>query len=121
MVAHRALHHADVLSCLFMTMVLDVEEADADFPERLEMEAELRSTLLRSALVCRSFCNPALDALWWRLDNLVPLLRLLSCFVPTKVKRKGPPRHGNNPKDDTLYVSHCNVEGNGRQAYRSTY
>ncbi|OJT12736.1 hypothetical protein TRAPUB_10721 [Trametes pubescens] len=68
------------------------------------MEAELRSTLLRCSLVCKTFCDPALSALWWRLDNLVPLLRLLSCFVPTKVKRKGRVRQGGDPKDDTLYV-----------------
>ncbi len=73
--------------------------------QRLEMEAELRSTLLRCSLVCKTFCDPDLSALWWRLDNLVPLLRLLSCFVPTKVKRKGRVRQGGDPKDDTLYVS----------------
>ncbi|EIW53869.1 uncharacterized protein TRAVEDRAFT_74247 [Trametes versicolor FP-101664 SS1] len=104
MATHRALLHADVLSHLFMTMVDDVEEADVDFGQRLEMEVDLRSTLLRCSLVCRTFCDPALSALWWRLDNLVPLLRLLSCFVPTKVKRKGPVRQGGGPNDDTLYL-----------------
>lgn len=105
METYRGLQHADVLSHLFMTMVDGVEEADVDFAQRLEMEAELRSTLLRCSLVCRTFCDPALSALWWRLDDLVPLLRLLSCFVPTKVKRKGPVRQGGHPDDDTLYVS----------------
>ncbi|KAI0364840.1 hypothetical protein BV20DRAFT_1056919 [Pilatotrama ljubarskyi] len=74
------------------------------FAQRLELEAELKLTLLRCALVCGAFCDPALGALWWRLDNLVPLLRLLSCFVSTKIKRKGPSRSGDHPEDDTLYL-----------------
>ena len=96
---HRALENCDVLSVLFMTMIEEAEEADIDFVQRLYMEARLRATLLQCALVCRQFRDPALNALWWRLDNLVPLIRLLPCFVPTRVKRKG------SATGDTLYVS----------------
>ncbi|KAI0359494.1 hypothetical protein OH77DRAFT_1472733 [Trametes cingulata] len=99
---HRALSNPDVLSHLFLKMVQDLEENDdIGFAQRLQLEAELRATLLRCALVCRAFCDPALTALWWRLDNLVPLLRLLSCFVPTKVKRN---TSGEGPRDETLYL-----------------
>ncbi|KAF6743052.1 hypothetical protein DFP72DRAFT_152402 [Ephemerocybe angulata] len=35
-----------------------------------------RKQLLSLALVCRAFCDPALDCLWSHLDSLTPLLKL---------------------------------------------
>ncbi|KAI0712815.1 hypothetical protein C8T65DRAFT_717938 [Cerioporus squamosus] len=98
---HRALTHIDVLCHLLMYPVYEAEDEETDFAHRLELEADNRIMLLRCALACKQFRDPALDALWWRLDNLVPLLRLLPCFVPTKVQRKGAAQRS---KDDTLYI-----------------
>jgi hypothetical protein len=40
----------------------------------------LRSSVLNVALTCRSFSEPALDILWWAMDDLVPLFNLLPGF-----------------------------------------
>ena len=45
----------------------------------LEVTA-LRSSVLNVALTCRSFSEPALDILWWAMDDLVPLFNLLLGF-----------------------------------------
>ncbi|KAJ7033768.1 hypothetical protein C8F04DRAFT_1234716 [Mycena alexandri] len=41
----------------------------------------LRRSLLAFGLTCRALCEPALRVLWHRLDDLVPLLKLLPRFV----------------------------------------
>ncbi|KAI0666971.1 hypothetical protein C8Q78DRAFT_1072061 [Trametes maxima] len=91
--------HGEVLSELFMIMVTDVNESDAEFCQRLEMEEALQSIFV--------FCKPALDALWYWLDNIIPPTRPPSCFVAVKVKRgprRGPVKSYGNSKDDTLYA-----------------
>ena len=40
----------------------------------------LRSSVVNVALVCRSFSEPALDILWWAMDDLTPLFNLLPGF-----------------------------------------
>jgi hypothetical protein len=40
----------------------------------------LRSSVLNVALTCRSFSEPALDILWWTMDDLIPLFNLLPGF-----------------------------------------
>ena len=40
----------------------------------------LRSSALNVALTCRSFSEPALDTLWWAMDDLTPLFNLLPGF-----------------------------------------
>ncbi|KAJ6570409.1 hypothetical protein B0H10DRAFT_2107939 [Mycena sp. CBHHK59/15] len=42
------------------------------------------SALPRLALVCRAFCEPALDALWRSMGSLLPLLKLLPSFQEVK-------------------------------------
>ena len=39
-----------------------------------------RSSVLNVALTCRSFSEPALDVLWWTMDDLFPLFNLLPGF-----------------------------------------
>ena len=39
-----------------------------------------RRTLLRLALTCKAFIEPALDRLWRSLDSLFPLLKILPAF-----------------------------------------
>lgn len=45
--------------------------------------ASSRRTLLRLALTCRAFLEPALDRLWRNLDSLFPLLKVLPAFIQT--------------------------------------
>ena len=48
-----------------------------------------RSTLLNAALCCKTFLEPALDTLWWSIDNIAHLFLLLPAFRkngPTYVK-----------------------------------
>jgi urate oxidase len=40
----------------------------------------LRTTLYNIALTCTSFTGPAIDALWFYMDNLTPLFELLLNF-----------------------------------------
>jgi hypothetical protein len=40
----------------------------------------LRSSVLNVALTCRAFSEPALDILWWAMDDLIPLFNLLPGF-----------------------------------------
>ena len=42
--------------------------------------ASLKPSMLNVALTCRSFSEPALDSLWWAMDDLVPLFNLLPGF-----------------------------------------
>ena len=47
---------------------------------------ENRRCLLNLALTCKDFLDEALDALWEKLDSMVPLLKLLPALV--KVEHK---------------------------------
>jgi len=40
----------------------------------------LRPSMLNMALTCRSFSEPALDILWWAMDDLTPLFNFLPGF-----------------------------------------
>ncbi|KAJ6518366.1 hypothetical protein DFH09DRAFT_1287579 [Mycena vulgaris] len=42
-----------------------------------------RKSLLAAALTCTDFCAPALDILWRTIDNMSPLLKLLTALKPT--------------------------------------
>ncbi|KAF8349642.1 hypothetical protein F5887DRAFT_914557 [Amanita rubescens] len=46
-------------------------------------------TLSRLYLTCRSFMEPALDELWYKLDNLDPLVRCMDNDLVERVKKKG--------------------------------
>ncbi|KAF8648777.1 hypothetical protein AX16_006172 [Volvariella volvacea WC 439] len=45
-----------------------------------EQSSSARKNLFNFALVCQQFQGPAIDALWQRLDSLLPLLRLVPSF-----------------------------------------
>ncbi|KAJ3496544.1 hypothetical protein NLJ89_g10470 [Agrocybe chaxingu] len=53
---------------------------DRLFPNLLTSEED-STTLLHAALTCRSFYEPALDKLWWHIDAIGNLLRLISAFT----------------------------------------
>jgi len=46
----------------------------------LDQQSEAKKTLFHAAQACRSFVEPALDALWRVLPSLLPLLKLLPSF-----------------------------------------
>lgn len=45
-----------------------------------EAKKKLRSTLLNAALTCSAFSGPALDVLWYWMDDILPLFKLLPNF-----------------------------------------
>ncbi|KAI0761030.1 hypothetical protein BD413DRAFT_681317 [Trametes elegans] len=89
---HPALQRADVLSRLFMILVEEVEDADVELSEKIELKAAVRSTLCRCALVCRTFTDPALTTLWQQ-----------SAF---------------NPNDNTLYLLKGELSRNEWERFR---
>ena len=42
-----------------------------------EIGSDDKCTLFRLSLSCRRFMEPALDVLWYKLDNLAPLMRCM--------------------------------------------
>ncbi len=59
--------------CLPSLASIPDSNSDSAFHQRIR-----RGTLFNAALVCKSFCYPALSVLWSGLTELDPLLRLLS-------------------------------------------
>ncbi|KAJ7719210.1 hypothetical protein B0H14DRAFT_3629307, partial [Mycena olivaceomarginata] len=69
----ECLRNSDLLDQIFRFVPPSSESGEAD------MNAA-RKTLYSAALISRTFSYSALKVLWHRLDNLLPLLRLLSTF-----------------------------------------
>ena len=81
-------HCYDILEQIFMHLAQDPEDLiDADDSQTLN-----RSTLLNAALCCKTFLQPALDALWWTIDDIANLFLLLPAFKEFELE------------DDTTYV-----------------
>ena len=57
------------------------------------IQKETRETLLNVALTSRSFLGPALDALWYSIDDLTVLFKLLPNYLPSG--DQSTVRHGN--------------------------
>ena len=76
---HRALAIPEIVRT-----VLDSFHPDASFAlvdkNYCLAAAALRSSTLNVALTCRLFSEPALDVLWWTMDDLIPLFNLLPGF-----------------------------------------
>ncbi|OBZ66020.1 hypothetical protein A0H81_13998 [Grifola frondosa] len=68
----RALNNFDILLEIFEHL----RPCASNWPDD-SRNMERRTTLARSARVCRSFSEPALRVLWWSLDDLNPPFRLL--------------------------------------------
>jgi hypothetical protein len=69
----ECLRNSDLLDQIFRFVPPSSESGEAD------MNAA-RKTLYSAALISRTFSYSTLKVLWHRLDNLLPLLRLLSTF-----------------------------------------
>ncbi|TFK54193.1 hypothetical protein OE88DRAFT_1805969 [Heliocybe sulcata] len=75
---HALLGSADILYEIFGQLADEYDAAGGyEVPRR-----SLHNTMRCSALTCRNFMDPALDALWRNLDSLQPLFRLFECFSP---------------------------------------
>ncbi|KAF8888396.1 hypothetical protein CPB84DRAFT_1786270 [Gymnopilus junonius] len=79
---HRALVIRDILRLIFEYLApeIDIEELFGPILihyRGLSFLPNTRSSLRNVALVCRSFKDPALDLLWWAMDDLGPLFSLL--------------------------------------------
>ena len=80
---HRALNIQEILHQIFQNFLPDsyvdalsyASHGPFDLPDEYG-----QSTILNLALTCRAFKDPALDALWWAMDDLTPLLALLKGF-----------------------------------------
>ena len=68
---HRVLQIDDVFRNIMIFLL--PSPTDKDLPV-------LRTTLYNIALTCTSFTGPAIDTLWFYMDNLTPLFELLSNF-----------------------------------------
>ncbi|KAI0366701.1 hypothetical protein BV20DRAFT_971418 [Pilatotrama ljubarskyi] len=81
-VAHRALYCQEIAANVFehlapMTLVEMFQEHPGFQPRVEATRLRLRLTLLHCALTCKALSEPALDVLWMRLDDLLPLLMLV--------------------------------------------
>ncbi|TFK46044.1 hypothetical protein OE88DRAFT_1668468 [Heliocybe sulcata] len=72
---HPVLNQRDILAQVFGHLAHEVEHFGRFNPNLRNLRATLRS----ACLVCRSFQQPALDALWRVLDSLYPLFVLIPC------------------------------------------
>ena len=65
------------LGPFFTPTVSEVFESADPEKHALPKLSHSRSSLLNAALTCKSFKDPALDVLWWAMDDLEPLFLLL--------------------------------------------
>ncbi|KAH9914476.1 uncharacterized protein B0H18DRAFT_126529 [Fomitopsis serialis] len=74
---HRALQHNDVLHEVFTWLTPPLLRGDLS-PEEEEIRHNARHDLTNIARVCKAFSEHALDALWRELDDLLPVMQLLT-------------------------------------------
>ncbi|KIM44321.1 hypothetical protein M413DRAFT_443329, partial [Hebeloma cylindrosporum] len=77
---HRALAIPEILRTILGFFIHEpIYNIDADKEYYYAVKAS-RPSVLNMALTCRSFREPALDSLWWAMEDLVPLFNLLPGF-----------------------------------------
>lgn len=74
---HRALQTCDVIHEVF-SWLTPGPRYDEMTPEEEDGRRNARHDLLNVVLVCRAFASPALDVLWRELDDLLPVMQLLT-------------------------------------------
>ena len=82
---HRALHIHEVLQVIFENFLPVHDDRSLTFASYESYASfvagkSTSQTLLSLAVTCRTFLEPALDALWWAMDDLTPLLALLNGY-----------------------------------------
>ena len=76
---HPALQKLDILHEIFGHLTWrDPTHTEDEFHS--QQLPNVPSTLLSCALTCQSFREPALDKLWWRIDSITFLFKLLPSF-----------------------------------------
>ncbi|KAF9465974.1 hypothetical protein BDZ94DRAFT_280828 [Collybia nuda] len=75
MSAKRAiLQNVDILPEIFACLTTPLDKGSGMFVPSNSVHLQ---TLANAARCCKTFSSPALDALWWKLDDIVPLFLLL--------------------------------------------
>lgn len=76
-----ALHNLDILTHIFD--VFDTANLSQDWyrTQWFKPDRTVQKFLARAALTCRAFRTPALNALWKKMEGILPLLRLLPAFA----------------------------------------
>ena len=69
----RAMENQDILGEIFSIISLDLETPGNNV-------SQTRKDLFYAARTCRTFLDPAINALWRVLPSLFPLLKLLPSF-----------------------------------------
>lgn len=72
--ADLALHNVDILHEIFAYLT---GAPDGKSNGLTPSNPEYLRTLANAAQSCKTFSSPALDALWWKLDNIAHLFLLL--------------------------------------------
>lgn len=93
MAPHRALQTNDIVLHIFQCL----SPPQDDEPDRSNQRA-----LARSARVCKSFSNAALNVLWEKMDSMVPSLCLFAAFKQVR---------GDMGGYNTMHIAHMLVEG----------
>ncbi|KAF8970960.1 hypothetical protein BDZ97DRAFT_1914411 [Flammula alnicola] len=84
---HRALQIQDIIReiCehIFPTFEPIVSPNETLGPIPCVPDLDTSRTLLSMCMTCRAFSEPALDKLWWGIDDLWPLFKLIPALSPT--------------------------------------
>ncbi|TFK57573.1 hypothetical protein OE88DRAFT_1722408 [Heliocybe sulcata] len=89
--------------CFALTGKIDQTNSGTDLPRDdyyYGAHGLERRTLLALALTCSTWRDPALDALWWDMDSIYPLLKLLEPAIVVQ-----PYLMGRDPDDPLLNVN----------------
>jgi hypothetical protein len=77
---NAALRTPEILDLIFQhlrfTEDLTVPDARLSAPFLVRWQRK-RSTLLNAGLACKAFFEPAMASLWWRVNGIMPFIRLL--------------------------------------------
>ncbi|KAH0580225.1 hypothetical protein H2248_001744 [Termitomyces sp. 'cryptogamus'] len=76
---HAALMNVDILHEIFAHLAL-LPSRHETWLQLPESEKGNRTVLLSAALSCKTLSSPALDALWWKIDDICHLLHVLPAF-----------------------------------------
>ena len=87
--SHRIFSIRELLQLIFEGLLppLDVQALTFASPDTFVdfvTDKPTRQTLINLALTCHKFLEPALDALWWAMDDLSPLFHLLPSYGGTR-------------------------------------
>jgi hypothetical protein len=77
---HPALAVPEIIRTILDFLLPKPEHYEKANKEYYLAATAFRSSVLNVALTCQSFSEPALDVLWWAMDDLIPLFNFLPGF-----------------------------------------